>query len=187
MILFTSAHRQLEKLINHYPNSTVYNVGNGAKLEGAVAAAADDLFPICSSLDKTKQIEAIKDTFVSLPSEEINDELIALSRYREMCDHLISIASEAVKTREEAARLLMRQSRYLYAFRNSPLGHLFYMLKGSMLYYFCPMVTLLYTYECEDETLVYFDKLNSLWIGYVSEMKEEYVLNHREKCDLGKG
>lgn len=184
--LFTSAHHQLEKLIDKYKEQIVFNVGIGAKLEGAIATEVSALLPLTESLDKNQQISAIKECFMSLPAEDVNAKLLAFDRYNEICEHLISIAQEKIDSRKAASELLIRQARYLFAFKKTTLGHLYHMIKGSMLYYFCPAITLLYTYQDDEKTVEYFNQVNSLWIDFLLEMQKEYPLNYRRMCDLGK-
>ncbi|CCQ09756.1 FIG00786906: hypothetical protein [Pseudoalteromonas luteoviolacea B = ATCC 29581] len=183
--LFTSAHHQLEKLIDKYNDHVFYNVGIGAKLEGAIATKIESLLPLERTIDKNEQIEAIKSHFTSLPSESVNEALLAFDRYNEICEHLISIANEHIDSRQKASEVLLRQARYLFAFKKTALGHLYHMIKGSMLYYFCPAITLLYTYKDDDKTVEYFLKVNELWILFLKDMQKEYPLNYMAKCDLG--
>ncbi|KZN54999.1 6-hydroxymethylpterin diphosphokinase MptE-like protein [Pseudoalteromonas luteoviolacea] len=185
--LFMMAHSQLESVIDYYPKRTVYNVGNGAKLTGAYEIPAEELLPLPTKADKSAQIESLKaDFFTPFNVDKINDELVGVKGFNEICDHILSLAKQPVKSRVEASELLMRQARYVYSFKNTALNHLFHMIKGALLYYHCPMLTLLYTYKDEDFTLQSYQKLNDLWQGYVSEMKDFYKDNYREKCDLGK-
>ncbi|KZN47200.1 motility associated factor glycosyltransferase family protein [Pseudoalteromonas luteoviolacea] len=185
--LFAVAHSQLEKLIDYYPKRAVYNVGNGAKITGAHAVPAEELLPIPEKPNKQVQIEAIKsDFFQQLNIQAVDEQYIGISAFNEMCDHLIELASEDVKNRKAASDCLMRQARFVYSYKNTPLSHLFHMVKGALLYYHCPLLTLLYTYKDEHYTLQSYTKLNTLWISYISEMKDFYELNYRAKCDLGK-
>ncbi|PCK33225.1 motility associated factor glycosyltransferase family protein [Pseudoalteromonas piscicida] len=187
--LFLTAHGQLERLTSHYKNNTIYNVGAGAMIKGCVPVHRKDLLslPIANKEDKNKVIEAFKAQFSSIAISEVNDSVIFSEKFTEICNHLIELASLPYTTRHEAADILRRQQRYLYAFKDTALSFLFHMLKGSMLYYHCPMVTLLYTYESEAFTLESYQKVNAMWISYVHEMEEYFKDNYRVKCDFGKG
>lgn len=185
--LFASAHSQLEKLIAHYPKRTVMNVGNGAKLKGTVPIRADDLLPLKAIDDKESIIEVIKGGFFgTFDNHSIDERYIAVGRFNEICDHLATLCDVNVESRHEASDVLQRQSRYLYALRNSPLSHLFHILKGAMLYYHCPMITLLYSYTNEGFTLLQYRKLSEHWKAYILEMRDHYALHYKTKCDLGK-
>ncbi|MCF6434680.1 6-hydroxymethylpterin diphosphokinase MptE-like protein [Pseudoalteromonas sp. MMG022] len=184
--LFMIAHAQLEKLIEHYHVTSVMNVGNGAKIANAVPLRADDLIDLESDVDKLEEVERIKQRFFSsLPVDEVTEQYKAIEKFNALCDNILSIANETVTSREQAADNLKRQQRYVYAYRDTALGHLFHLIKGSLLYYHCPLLTLLYSYQDEQFTLEKFAGLNQLWIDYVTEIKEDYAINIESKCDWG--
>ncbi|WMO14141.1 motility associated factor glycosyltransferase family protein [Pseudoalteromonas piscicida] len=187
--LFLTAHDQLERLTSHYKNHTIYNVGAGALIKGCLPVHQKDLLslPEANKEDKSKVIEGFKAQFSSIAISEVNDSVIYSEKFTEICKHLIELASLPYTTRHEAGDILRRQQRYLYAFKDTALSFLFHMLKGSMLYYHCPMVTLLYTYESEAFTLTSYQKVNAMWIRYIQEMEEYFKDNYRVKCDFGKG
>jgi hypothetical protein len=186
--LFSTAHSQLEKLISLFPDATVYNVGNGAKLKGAIPSDTDSLLPLNTNMSKAEQVEFLKSgSFDNLSVTNVDDTFIAVSRFNEICDHLTEICNTEVSSRKDAAEVLQRQSRYIYALRDSALNHLFHIIKGALLYYHCPMLTLIYSYKDERYTLVKYKALNKLWKGYIAEMREHYSLHFRTMCDLGKG
>ncbi|MCG7549893.1 6-hydroxymethylpterin diphosphokinase MptE-like protein [Pseudoalteromonas sp. Of7M-16] len=186
--LFMMAHSQLEKLIAHYPTGrNVYNIGNGAKLVGAHEVRAEELLPLPTARDKLEQIEFLKqDYFTQFDVEQYDDKLLGVDVFEDICEHMLSLANEPVTTRKQASNILLRQARYIYSFRNTPLHHLHHMIKGALLYYHCPMLSLLYTYEDDQFTLESYSELNELWKGYITEMKDFYRDNYRAKCDLGK-
>lgn len=186
--LFQVAHIQLEKLITAYKASSVINVGNGAKIAGAIPSTEKALLD-CEPLPTNKQavVEKIKsDFFVTLPLEDVDPKFLAIDKFEEICDHLISIASEDTETQQAALEQLRRQSRFIYSLRDTPLGHLFHLIKGSLLYYHCPMITLLFSYQEPDFCLKQYRELNELWKSYITEMKESYSIHYDEKCNLGK-
>jgi hypothetical protein len=187
--LFQVAHIQLEKLIKDYSAASVINVGNGAKLSGAIPSYAHELMD-CEQLEQDKEsvVEKIKrEFFVTLPIEDVDINFLGLDKLEEACDHLVSIASEKVTSQQEALEQLRRQSRYLYSFRDTQLGHIFHIIKGSLLYYHCPMISLLYSYQDPEFCVTQYTGLNELWIKYLLEIKTHAVANYTEKCDLGKG
>jgi len=185
--LFMTAHRQLEKLIAHYSGRTVYNVGQGAKLEGAYPVDVKELLPLSAHRNIEEQVDIIKEDFFSpFACDAVSDDIIAIQKFEDICDHLISLCDSEIDTREKAADMLKRQERYVYAFRNTALHHLFHTLRGALLYYHCPMITLLYTYQDQAFTLKQFAHLNNLWKEYILAMKASYKLHYHEKCDLGK-
>lgn len=163
----------------------VYNVGHGAKIKGAYSLTEDNVIPERKFIDKPAIVEKIKSDFFYNNLIDFDPSYLEFDLFDEICDHLISIASEPFETRQQASDLLKRQSRYLYAFRASRYMHLFHMLKGSMLYYHSPMITMLYQYEDETATLDYFRKALSLWCDYIREIKQDYRTSWHTKCNAG--
>lgn len=184
--LFMIAHTQLEKLLKYYHFETCFNVGSGAKIDKAISVQAEDLLDLESDFDKNDVVEKIKlNCFKQFPLEDVPDSDIALDALKEITDHIIKIASESVENRKQASAQLRRQARYLYTYKDSLLGHLFHVFRGSLLYYHCPLITLLYTYEDEEFSLAQYKRLNELWMRYVKEIYAHFSENYTEKCDLG--
>jgi hypothetical protein len=182
--LFMVAHAQLEKLIEYYSAKSVINVGSGAKITGAIATAAEDLIDLNGIRDKGSIVEDIKkQCFSDWAISDVERDYVAIDKLEKICDHLISIANEPAETRFDELLKLRRQSRYMYSFRDTVLGHLFHVVKGSMLYFFCPMITLLYSYKDDEFTMESFKQLNSLWIDYITEIKDDYPNSYDSKCD----
>ena len=98
-------------------------------------------------------------------------------------EHIITIASESVKTTFEAADNLKRQQRYLYSFRGTGLSHAFHIIKGSLLYYHCPMITHLFKYSKEVDSLKVYKELNDLWVAFLKDMKSHCERHLFDKCD----
>lgn len=185
--LFLVAHVQLEKLLNLFKVSNCINVGNGAKLQGAIPTSAENLMDLEIPLDKNSTINSIKQDFFNvLPIDDVEDKFIAIDRLDEICEHILSIANETSSTRIDCAKQLQRQARYIYSLKGSSLEHLFHIIKGALLYYHCPMITLLYQYESEEFCIEQYHQLNELWKSYITEIMDDYKIHYDEKCDLGK-
>ncbi|KZN32991.1 6-hydroxymethylpterin diphosphokinase MptE-like protein [Pseudoalteromonas luteoviolacea] len=183
--LLASSNHQLEKLIAYFPERTVFNIGDGAKIKGTVPSDVDSLLDLPELSNKDVSIENFKSHFKSLGLDEIPDSVIGFDTFDEICEHLLSIAREPVKTRMEALDVLTRQERFLYSYHLTHRSHLFHIIKGAMLYYHCPMVTMLYKYESEQYTLDIYTELNELWQGYILEMQSYFPEHYRTKCDHG--
>ena len=183
--LFASANHQLEKLIALYPERNIFNVGNGAKIKGAIPTPACDLLPLPPILDKRNEVDSFKESFQPLGIREVSKSSLGLKAFDEITEHLLKIVSEPISSRVEALEQLTRQERFLYTYQTTPMSHLFHILKGAMLYYHCPMITMLYKYDCEQYTVSLFRKLNSLWADYIMEMRAYFPENYKTKCDHG--
>lgn len=183
--LLALAHKHMESLLKTDKKIAVYNVGEGAFIEGALPITEEDVFVRKAKVSKEEVIESIKKRFFKKLDFKVDDKHLAFELFDEICDHLNEIASEPFSSRQQASDILKRQARYVYAFRNTRFAHLFHMLKGSLLYYHCPMLTLLYQYEDEQVSLECFTALLALWKDYVSAMKADYRQSWNKKCDWG--
>ncbi|WP_166835808.1 6-hydroxymethylpterin diphosphokinase MptE-like protein [Rheinheimera pleomorphica] len=183
--LLMLAHKHIESLIALDKKVSVYNVGEGAFIEGAFPIVEDDVFVRAGKLEKSQVINDIKQRFFYKPVFNVNDERLAFKLFDDICEHLNDIASEPYSTRKEASDILKRQARYVYSFRKTRFAHLFHLIKGSLLYYHCPMLTLLYQYEDEQVSLDCFTALLALWKDYVRAMKADYRQSWNKKCDWG--
>ncbi|WP_372626951.1 6-hydroxymethylpterin diphosphokinase MptE-like protein [Arsukibacterium sp.] len=183
--LLMLAHKHIENLLKTDKKISVYNVGEGAFIDGALPVTEQDVFVKKSLVNKKGIIEQVKDKFFKKLDFKVNEQRLAFDLFDEICDHLNDIASETFSSRQEASDILKRQARYVYAFRNTRFTHLFYMIKGSLLYYHCPMMTLLYQYEDEKLSLECFSAMLALWKDYVSAMKADYRQSWNKKCDWG--
>ncbi|WP_392343960.1 6-hydroxymethylpterin diphosphokinase MptE-like protein [Pseudoalteromonas prydzensis] len=181
--VYSMSVKQLEDLLDYRPGASVLNVGPGAKIRGTKATHIDELFPLDLDFDKRAVIDVIKSKFHQLPFSSLDENTLGIKKAYELVSNLKSIASEDFATVSQANELLKRQQRFLYAFRGSVFSHIFQLLKGTLLYYHCPMLTTLYKYEKEQDCLNVFSDLNKLWIDYLDEIAEHLVTSATEKCD----
>ncbi len=176
------SNKQLEELLRVHPR-TVYNVGSGAKIKGAMPTDPELLLDL-PLVDKPKieYVNAIKSSFKNLGLDFVNESSINVSAIDEIFEHLLEITRENYDCVEDVAEILKRQQRYIYAFRGTQLSHAFHLIKGSLLYYHCPLVTNLFKFEPKDALELYF-KINTLWQDYLTEMKAHFCSNATKKCD----
>jgi hypothetical protein len=183
--LLKLAHLFMEKLIAMDTKQQVYNVGQGAFIKGALPLYPDDVFITKASRSKAEVIELLKSQYFVQPSFVVTDADLAFEQFDELCDHLNLIASEPFTDRQQASDLLKRQARYVFAFRNTKLSHLYNLVKGALLYFHCPMLTSLYLYEDDEFSLQLFADCLAVWRDYVNEMKLDYRRSWNQKCDWG--
>ncbi|HCU66603.1 MAG TPA: septum formation inhibitor Maf [Rheinheimera sp.] len=183
--LLRSAKIQMEGLIASSKGTVFYNVGNGAKLNGAYPLTIDDVICPQQVINKNDIVDGIKENlFIDLDLKVESDD-VDFALFSEVCEHMISICEERYSSIAEASDLLRRQARYIYAFSNTRCAYIFHMIKGSLLYYHCPMITMLYSFEEEEQTLHYFSKAMDLWVKYLKEIKSDFPVNWNTKCDWG--
>lgn len=185
--LMSSAKRNMDQLVSPLRDVSVYNVGQGAAIDKAIALRDDELlledFP---DLQKTVVVQNIKDNFFKkLPNIGLEKDL-DIDVFDELCEHLIEIGKRGFSTREEAHDLMKAQQRVIYAHRRTRHEYMFHMLKGTLLYLHCPLVTLLYYYKDEEATLVVFEKAFSVWLEFLEKIKVDFKENFKTKCDWSK-
>jgi hypothetical protein len=182
--LLSSSKTQLDSLFKHFSGIDAYKVGSGARLFGVTPLTNDDLLPLRKIKNKLDVVEDIKQHNFSKHTIAVSDEkLLAFGEFEKLINHLIEIAERPVTTRREASEGLRAQARLVYAYQRSIFPHLFHIVKGTLLYFHCPLLTLLYTYESQELSVEWFLQCNNIWIKFLEEIKEDYKKSWNKKCD----
>ncbi len=181
--LMCMAKINMEKVIGLVPHINFFNVGHGAKLEGATAIKDDGVILSTQSYDKEALVEEIKDKFFQTIEVELSDEKLGFKEFSELCDYIIEIGERSYSNREEAHNILKAIQRVVYAYKDNQYSHLYHLIKGTLLYFHCPMVTLLYYYEEEKESLEWFTKTLDVWQSFIKAIKDDYPKNWKTKCN----
>ena len=181
--LMVQAKQQMELLISIMPHIQYYNVGSGAKLLNAHPLHGDDILSMPLKEDKYKIVNDIKSKLFFSQHFEEPEKLVGVEEFESLCDYIIDIAGRPYTTRREASDILKAQARVVFAYRGKKYGHLFHVLKGSMLSFHCPLISLLYLYEDESKTLLWFEKSLALWVRFIKEMKSDYRLSWNKRCE----
>ncbi len=182
--LMVQAKQQMENLISDMPNIQFYNIGSGAKILDAQPLDADDI--LCRALngDKSEIVNSIKSKLFANFHFSEPEQSAGIEEFESLCDYIIEIAERPYKNRREASDLLKAQARVVFAYRGKKYGHLFNVLKGSMLYLHCPLISLLYLYEDEKKTLLWFKKSLAVWVRCIKEMKKDYKTSWNKRCEF---
>ncbi len=177
---------QMEQLVAYRPEANFYNVGQGAYIKGAYPLKEEDV--VLESLGREKQqlVEEIKATQFS-PNTVIDEDykVLDLDAFEEIGNNILSITEEEFSTREECADILRRQARYVYSLRGGRYTHYYHLFKGSLLYYHCPLITLLYSYEDDDFTIAKTKEAMKMWNDYIKDILQDFPKNYKTKCDWG--
>jgi len=185
--LLAMSARQMGRLLVNYGKRLgveCYNVGEGAKVEGALPLHPEHLLPEFPDIDKEIVVEHIKnDLFDEFQCEKFS-KYLNFKKYDEICDHLIEISSEEIYTREDALDNLRRQSRYLYSHRGTTYSHLHYVLEGELLYFQGPMMSVLFLNNNESYCVEQFAIAMRKWIDFLSEAKVDFKTAWLEKCTM---
>ncbi|WP_165723539.1 MULTISPECIES: 6-hydroxymethylpterin diphosphokinase MptE-like protein [Pseudoalteromonas] len=175
-----------DRLVNSATMCDVYNIGAGAKIRGAIPLHSEDVFVQSNNLNREEVVDLIKAQHFK--NIELNDieQLVGLDEFNSLCDYLIDIGNREFSSREEAHELLKAQQRLVYAYRKSAHPHLFHIIKGTLLYFHCPLLTLLYFFEDEQETLEQFKNVFDLWLKFLKEIQKDFPINWKTKCNWSK-
>ena len=167
-------------------NINVFNVGHGAKLRGAIPIREQDLLLNDVIEDRAELVSLIKSRFFAPVDDSEIEELLGFDEFDELCDYIYSIGTRDIISRESANANLIAQQRVIFAYRKSKTPHLFQLLKGTMLYFHCVIVSFLYQFEEEQDMLVYFNEAHQLWLEFVLKAKKDFRENWKTKCDWTK-
>ncbi|MCF2918992.1 DUF115 domain-containing protein [Pseudoalteromonas sp. APAL1] len=180
---FKMSNNQLELLISLFPKCDVKNVGDGLSINGATPVHSDELIELGYSVNKIEEVDFVKGLFsqINIPSNSHVERIKTV--FDEIISHLISIASESVLTVKEAADNLMRQSRYIYSYKDTVNRFYFNILKGSLLYFHTPMQSVLYSLNEEENNIEIYNGLNKIWLSYLSDIRSDFPVSCNKKCD----
>jgi hypothetical protein len=161
----------------------VFNVGEGAKLRGALPLREQDLLLTAPIDNKLELIESIKTQFFESVDADNIEQFLGFDDFDGLCDYIYDIGKRPITSRDEANANLIAQQRVVFAYKNSKTPHLFSLLKGTMLYFHCAIVSFLYQFEEEQEVLVHFNEAHELWLEFVLAAKDDFRENWNTKCD----
>lgn len=182
--LYMVAKQQMEQLINYIKEPNYYNVGDGAKLKGAIPLSESDILIKPITTDKSKIVESIKASQFEV--DDIEDEsfkILDLDAFNLIASNIVEISREEFHSRAECLEILRRQARYVYSLRGGRYSYYYQLFKGSLLYYHCPIITLLYSYNDDDYTLNKVKEAMLLWNEYLSEVVIDFPKSFDKKCD----
>ncbi|MGA4606027.1 6-hydroxymethylpterin diphosphokinase MptE-like protein [Pseudoalteromonas maricaloris] len=182
--LLALSKAMLDRLAHSAPGCRIYNVGEGAKIRDAIPLREEQVLIAKSSLDKHQTVEALKQAHFQPIDLQDAEKSMAIEEYQELCDYLIEIGERPFATREEANELLKAQQRVVYAYRKSVHPHFFHLIKGTLLYFHCPLMTMMYFFENEKETMAHFKRGFAIWLEFLKEIREDFALNWHTKCDF---
>lgn len=182
--LLAMSSRQMARLLKYPLSKDVecYNVGEGAKVEGALPLHTEHLLPEFFNVGKESVVEYIKNDLFDKFQLENFSSYLDFDKYNEICKHLIEVSCEKISSREEALNNIRRQSRYLYSHRGSKYSHLHYVLEGELLYFQCPMISTLFLNNDEKHCVEYFNRAMSNWVDFLKEAKADFKTAWLEKC-----
>lgn len=177
---------QMSRLLKHEIANQVecYNVGEGAFIDGALPLKNEHVLPEFGSIDKSKVIDSIKSSqFFECQIQDFS-KYINLGKFEEICEHLIGLALIQPRTRKEALETLQKQSRYLYSLRGTVLSPLFYVLEGELLYFHCPLITLLFSSNDEKEGIKHYGRANQVWLEFLREARDNFKSDWMKNCEV---
>jgi len=184
--LLAMSCQQMGRLLDAqaFKNVVCYNVGNGAKINNALPLKPEHVLvedPIC---DKEQVVTYVKENMFDSVQLENFENYMRFDKYDEICSHLLSISNEPIQSRAEALDNLRRQARYLYSHRGTRYSHLHYVLEGELLYFQCPLISLLFNNNDSDDCLRNFKKGLSKWCDFLREAQTDLKESWLEKCTM---
>ncbi|MBZ9610212.1 motility associated factor glycosyltransferase family protein [Rheinheimera maricola] len=184
--LMATSKLYLELLFSKMRDTHIYNVGSGAKLRHTHALEAEDIIVPLLPNAKDYYVEFIKREFFDHAVIEDIAERVGFDEFDSLVNYLIDIGEREYSTRAEAAEILKAQARVVYAYQNKKYAHIFHIVKGTLLYFHCPLITLLFTYQSDELTLQWFRQAFAVWQRFLHEIKHDFPENWKKKCDYVK-
>lgn len=182
--LMAMSKSSFDRLITATENNvTVYNVGEGAKLRGAIPLYEDDVLIDEPIINKKALVNKIKNHYFEPVASDELEKMFGFDEFDSLCDYIISIGKRPIANRDEANANLLAQQRVVFAYKKSKTPHLLQLLKGTMLYFHCAIVSFLYQFE-EEETLQHFIAAHQLWLEFVEAAKKDYRKNWKTLCEF---
>ncbi|MAL83375.1 MULTISPECIES: 6-hydroxymethylpterin diphosphokinase MptE-like protein [Idiomarina] len=161
-----------------------YNVSNGAYVEHALPLRPELVLPEFQTARKTDVIQFIKEQqFENIQVDDF-EERMDFKVFSEICDDLIEIGERPIQSRSQATDILRRQSNYLKAYSKTEYEYIYHMLSGELLYFHCPMLSVLFSRNEEADCLEAFHELMALWIEFLQEVKQTFHEDWRTLCDI---
>lgn len=184
--LLAMSCRQMGRLLGMVPfaDAHCYNVGDGARIEHATPVAIQNVLPDQVTFEKPEVVDFIKSRFDHFQFDDF-ESFIRLDHFERICVDLLTICQEPIHTRAEALDNLRRQARYLYSHRNTWLSHLHYVLEGELLYFHCPLITLLFINNDEKQCVEAFNRTLAVWIEFIETARQNFAKDWLEKCTMG--
>ncbi|AWL11623.1 hypothetical protein HMF8227_01142 [Saliniradius amylolyticus] len=180
--LLAIARQQMASLLKDASTLDVYNVGQGAAIEGATPLTEEDVLCLPAKESKDTIIERIKQSFFVQLKEDDLEQSVGVEEFTSLCDYLLSIGEESYSSRQEANDILKRQSRVVFAYQGSKYSHLFHIIKGTLLYFHCPLISMLYLFKDEKRSLEYFNACFPVWQECIRAMRDDFAINWKTKC-----
>jgi hypothetical protein len=170
-------------LVKVAANTQFYNVGSGAKVKRAIPLKSEDVLRTPKVFEKEDVVEKIKSEFFQKFEVTKPSKLVGLDEFESLCDYLIEICNRPYSTRKEASDMLKAQARVVFAYKGRKFGHLYHVIKGSMMYFHCPLISLLYLYNDEEKTLDTFANALGVWNRYILAMKSDFRRSWQKRCE----
>jgi len=184
--LLAMSCQQMGRLLGgaQFKKVTCYNVGDGAKINNALPLKSEHVLSEEQGCDKKQIVTFIKENIFDFFKFQNFEKYMEFEKYDEICSHLLSIANEPVSNRAQALDNLRRQSRYLYTHRNTRYSHLHYILEGELLYFHCPLISILFNDNDEDDCVASFRTGLKTWINFLHEAQADLKTSWIEKCTM---
>ena len=166
----------MEHLLKLYPKRHVFNCSDGVKINHADPLPVDDLLLMGGLPDKHEVVNYLKnDLFAERRfTEQEYIDWLALDKFDEIVDEMVSMVDKTFTSRAELATALMHQVRYLFSFSHSRYRHIYFLLEGSITYIHAVFRMILWGLEDEQITLDTMHEAIAVYKIYMTKAKAKY-------------
>ncbi|MFQ1776026.1 6-hydroxymethylpterin diphosphokinase MptE-like protein, partial [Aeromonas veronii] len=172
--MFDTSRRVIEQLLATNRDVQCFNCSDGAKIEGARALPTSEI-SLSVSINKIDVLDEIESLCspIQLSKQDFYP-LLDVVFFNIVIDKMIYEWQQKFSSRNDINQLMLRHFGYLSQIAASRQKHISQTLIGSINYVFTLLSSLLYSFEGEEETLNIMAPAISLWIEFLSKMKEMY-------------
>lgn len=175
--IMESSRVQLELMIKQLHKErafSCYNLSDGAKIEGSIPVQPEDALIFDPDINKEKVIDTLYQTFFDQAPDQIlntdTNDLISKNAFDEVVEFLTQGWDQDVRSREDVCRLFWLQYRTLYLLKTTAHSHLYDIFTGSFTYTAFAIVKTIYTYQEEEEAVIYAKSIFDIWCDFLHEM-----------------
>ncbi|MCE9849923.1 DUF115 domain-containing protein [Aeromonas allosaccharophila] len=172
--MFDTSRYVIEQVLAANDDVRCFNCSNGAKIEKARALPTAEI-KLTVPVDKSILLDEIASLCapISLSKKDFSP-LLDIEFFNIFIDKMTAEWQGDFSSRNELNQLMLRNFGYLAQIAATRQQHITQTMIGSMNYVFTLLNSILYSFEGEEKTLTLMKPAISLWLEFLSVMKDMY-------------
>ncbi|QWL58316.1 motility associated factor glycosyltransferase family protein [Aeromonas jandaei] len=172
--MFDTSRYVIEQLLAANDDVQCFNCSNGAKIKKARALPTSEI-KLTVPVDKSLLLDEISSFCapISLSKKDFYP-LLDIEFFNILIDKMTAEWQGEFSSRNDLNQLMLRNFGYLTQIAGTRQQHITQTIMGSMNYVFTLLNSILYSFEGEEKTLELMMPAISLWLDFLSVMKDMY-------------